>query len=142
MDRNRDGGCNNSLSICIPLNCKKRITSKKSRCKCSGICVCWIENTSKTENRPLSYMEFRANGEGDCKRDAKDIPWQEAMGAVCQALEDQFSLPEEDLIRAAANLMGISRIGSSVYELFLHGIRMAEKFNRIQKADNGNWVAV
>ena len=25
------------LRICIPMNCKKRIISKKSRCECSGI---------------------------------------------------------------------------------------------------------
>ncbi len=35
---------------------KKHITSKRSRCRCSGICVCWIENASKTKNRPLSYF--------------------------------------------------------------------------------------
>ncbi len=96
----------------------------------------------KDSQDPRTFMDFRANGEGECKRDAKDIPWQEAMGAVCQALEEQFSLPEEDLIRAAANLMGITRIGSAVYELFSHGIQMAVKFNRIQKAENGNWVLV
>lgn len=94
----------------------------------------------KHSQDPNTYSEFRANGEGDNKRDAKDIPVQEAANAVCRALEDQFSLSNDDLIRSAANLMGISRIGSAVSTLFQNGITLAEKSGRIQKADNGNWI--
>lgn len=79
----------------------------------------------KHSQNPHTYREFRANGAGDNKRDAKEIPIQEASNAVCRALEEQFSLPQEDLIRAAANLMGINRIGSSVSALFLGGITWA-----------------
>ena len=79
----------------------------------------------KHSQNPHTYREFRANGAGANKRDAKEIPIQEASNAVCRALEEQFSLPQEDLIRAAANLMGINRIGSSVSALFLGGITWA-----------------
>jgi hypothetical protein len=92
-----------------------------------------------TQN-PHTYTEFRANGEGDSKRDAKEIPVQEAANAVCRALEDHFSLPQEDLIRAAANLMGISRIGTAVNALFMGGIVWAESERRISKSSNGNWM--
>ena len=84
----------------------------------------------KPTQNPHSYSGFRANGDGDCKRDAKEIPVQEAANAVYRALEEQFSLPQEDLIRAAANLMGINRIGSAVSALFLGGITWAEKEGR------------
>lgn len=94
----------------------------------------------KPTQNPRTYMEFRTNGEGDSKRDAKEIPVQEAANAVCRALEEQFSLPQEDLIRAAANLMGINRIGSAVSALFLGGIVWAEKVGRISKSDNDNWM--
>ena len=90
---------------------------------------------------PATYRDFRANGStDDSKRDAKEIPVQEAANAVCRALEDLVSAPEEDLIRAAANLMGISRLGSTVSNLFGDAIKLSSKDRRISKADNGNWV--
>ena len=94
----------------------------------------------KPTQNPHAYTEFRANGEGDNKRDAKEIPVQEAANAVSRALEEQFSLPQEDLIRAAANLMGINRIGSAVSALFLGGIVWAEKEGKISKSGNDNWM--
>lgn len=94
----------------------------------------------KASHNPGTYTEFRANTDADNKRDAKDIAVQEAANAVCRALEEQFSLPKDDLIRAAANLMGISRIGSAVNVLFARAINWAEKVKRIRKSDNGNWI--
>ena len=88
-----------------------------------------------------SYTGFRANGTGENRRDSKDIPIQEAANAVCRALEEQFSLSQEDLVRASANLMGISRIGSSVNALFIEAIGWAEQTKRIKKTENGNWLS-
>ena len=94
----------------------------------------------KSAQDPRTYAEFRANGDGENKRDAKDISVQEAANAVLRALEEQFSLPQEDLIRAAANLMGISRMGSAVSALFMGGLVWAEKEGKISKSDNGYWM--
>ena len=55
-------------------------------------------------------------------------------------LDAAYPLYNDDLIRSAANLMGISRIGSAVSTLFQNGITLAEKSGKIQKADNGNWI--
>ena len=94
-----------------------------------------------SQQDPSTYRDFRANGDSaESKRDAKEIPVQEAANAVCRALENLVSAPEEDLIRSAANLMGISRLGNTVYNLFLDAINLAQKENRISKSDNGNWV--
>ena len=89
---------------------------------------------------PETYAEFRAGGEGENRRDAKEIPVQEAANAVCLALEEQFSLPEEDLVRAAANLMGMTRIGTGVNALFQGGISLASRGQRIRQTDSGNWM--
>ena len=96
----------------------------------------------KASQNPDTYTDFRANSEGENKRDAKEIPVQEASNAVCRALEEQFSLPKDDLVRAAANLMGINRIGSSVKTLFNRAIIWAENTKRIRKTDSGNWMLV
>ena len=94
----------------------------------------------RANQAPEAYRGFRENVEGENKRDAKDIPVQEAANAVCRALEEQFSLPSEDLVRAAANLMGIQRLGDVVYSLFLDGLNLASKQQRIVKTDIGNWI--
>ncbi len=94
----------------------------------------------KASHNPSTYTGFRVSSEGENKRDAADIPVQEAANAVCRALELNFSLSEDDLIRAAANLMGISRIGPSVNTLFTRSVLWAEKAKRIFKSDNGNWM--
>ena len=94
----------------------------------------------KASQKPQTYTGFRANAEGDNKRDVKEIPLHEAANAVCRALEEQFSLQKDDLVRAAANLMGISRIGSSVNSVFTRAIALAAKMKRIYKSENGNWM--
>ena len=93
-----------------------------------------------TSRQLHGYTEFRANGEGENKRDAKEIPHLEAANAICRALEEQFSLPEEELIRAAANLMNIGRVSTAVHDLFKAGIAWAENEKRIGKSANGNWM--
>ena len=94
----------------------------------------------REDQDPRAYAGFRANGEGDGKREPRDIPVQEAANAVCLALEEQFSLPEGDLIRAAANLMGFSRMGTAVNALFLGAVTWAWEAGRIRKTDSGSWV--
>lgn len=89
---------------------------------------------------PETYRAFRTNGEGENRRSAKEIPVQEAANAVCSALEEQFSLPQEDLIRAAAKQMGISRIGPAVKALVQSGMEYAQEQGRIHPSDNGNWM--
>lgn len=69
-------------------------------------------------------------------------PYREAAPTRLSAciLDAAYPLYNDDLIRSAANLMGISRIGSAVSALFQNGITLAEKSGRIQNADNGNWI--
>ena len=93
-----------------------------------------------SEQNPDSYLTYRPSAAEEDRRDAKEIPVQEAAGAVCQAIEEQFSLSQEDLIREAAKLMGYTRLGSSVTYLFSNAIRYAVWKGKITQGTNGNWT--
>lgn len=101
----------------------------------NGQIVFWRAN-----QMPEHYIEFRASGTETAKREARDVPVQEASNAICRVLDEQISLLEEDLIREAAKLMGYARLGSVVTELFRMAILSAKRQGRIELAANGNWI--
>ena len=109
----------------MELNCTKE----------DGQIVFWRANQMSEH-----YIEFRASGTGTAKREARDVPVQEASNAICRVLDEQISLLEEDLIREAAKLMGYTRSGSVVTELFQKAIFSAKRQGRIELAANGNWI--
>jgi hypothetical protein len=63
---------------------------------------------------------------------------EEAFGRITEELEEQFSLPGEDLIRGAAKKMGFSRMTAAVNALFSDAAARAEREGRIRRSDNGN----
>ena len=89
---------------------------------------------------PESYFTYRPAPSEEDRRDAKEIPVQEAAGAVCQVLEDQISLNQDDLIRESAKLLGYTRLGTAVTYLFSNAIRYAQWKNKITQGTNGNWT--
>lgn len=98
-------------------------------------CVFW-----RTKQEPELYSGFRASGAENAKREARDVPVREASNAICRVLYEQISLLEDDLIREAARLMGYTRSGSIVTELFHKAILCAKRQGRIELASNGNWI--
>lgn len=98
-------------------------------------CVYW-----QSGQNPKDYTDFRASGSGTAKREARDVPVQEAANAICCVLYEQISLLQTDLIREAAKLMGYSRSGNVVTGLFTNAIQYAQQHNWIEIAANGNWV--
>ena len=100
-----------------------------------GAIICW-----DAYQEPRTYPHFRINGSGDDRRDVKDVPVQEAANAVCHALREQFSLPQEDLIREAGKLMGYTRNGSNVIAAFEAAIELAAGQGRIQQSGNDHWM--
>lgn len=94
----------------------------------------------RADQDPESYQLFRAAESEDSRREAKDIPVEEAAAAVCQALADQLSLNEEDLVREGAKLLGYPRAGSAISALMLEAIRYAQWKGRITLAPNGNFT--
>ena len=71
---------------------------------------------------PDHYDLYRVAGEGDDKRDARDLPEQEVANAAAAVLRSQVGLPEEDLIRETARLLGYTRLGTSVRPAMEAGI--------------------
>lgn len=93
----------------------------------------------RKDQDPETYRDFRTADEEN-RREAKDIPVEEAAGAVCQALDDQLSLNGEDLAREGAKLLGYPRMGSAIGLLMQEAIRYAQWKNRISLAPNGNYI--
>ena len=106
-----------------------------NRTQSDGQLVFW-----KTGQDPESYTGFRASSGEKTKREVRDVPVLEAANAICQVVYDQISLPEDDLIREAARMMGYNRLGSVVTELFRKAILCAKGQGRIEIASNGNWI--
>jgi len=86
---------------------------------------------------PSAYRGFRATGEGENKREAKDAPVQEIANAICAVLEEQIGLPKEDLIRETAKKLGYARTGPLVVTAVDRGITYATAAGRILLDDYG-----
>ncbi len=94
----------------------------------------------QADQDPETYCHYRAAQTEDSRREARDIPVQEAAGAVCQALRDQLSLNPEDLAREGAKLLGYPRMGSAIALLMQEAVRYALWKNWIFLAPNGNYT--
>ena len=92
------------------------------------------------DQNPEAFYLFRASGEGENKREAKDVPIQEAVNAIRYVLNEQISLPQEDLIREAARLMGYTRLGSVVTPLFAEAITLLKTAGKAALDNNQRWT--
>ncbi len=94
----------------------------------------------RADQDPETYQDFRAADTEETRREARDIPVEEAAAALCQALEDQLSLNQEDLMREGAKLLGYPRMGSAIGLLMQEAVRYAQWKNRITLSPNGNYA--
>ena len=98
------------------------------------------------QNRNVYQMNWNPIPQGvrtiteETRREAKDIPVEEAAAAACQALADQLSLNGDDLVREGAKLLGYPRTGSAISALMQEAIRYAQWKGRITLAPNGNYT--
>ena len=92
------------------------------------------------EQMQRTYAGFRRSGEGNARREAKDVPCEEAANALCLVLRDAVSMPEEDLVREGARLLGYSRTGSAVAQLMTEGIAYAARRQLICQNVLGQWI--
>lgn len=86
---------------------------------------------------PDDYRIFRAAASGADRRDALDVPVQEAANAVLRVLEEQVSLPKEELIKEAAKLLGCARQGAAAAALFTAAVEYASAKGRVTQSENG-----
>ena len=73
------------------------------------------------EQDPGHYDVYRP----DSDREATDIAPEEVMVAVCDVIDQQGALPEEDLLRQVAKCFGFSRMGDYVIQSMRRGLCMA-----------------
>ena len=88
---------------------------------------------------PDEYRLIRANGEGESKRDVKEIPVQETTNAVCLVLKEQISMSHDDLVRESARLMNFTRVTANVSAAFDAAIQNADARGFISTDENGNY---
>ena len=81
---------------------------------------CW-----RQDQDPADYAGYRFSGDGDSRRDVRDVPVQEVAGAVYSVLYEQLSMGREDLLRQTANKLGYTRLGANVVAAMASGIRFA-----------------
>ena len=89
---------------------------------------------------PDDYAGFRVSGAGDAKRDAADVPAQEAANALCEVLREQIALPEEDLLRETAKKLGYPRAGASARNAAAAGLALASARGLAAPGRNGCWT--
>ncbi|HOF88630.1 MAG TPA: DUF3320 domain-containing protein, partial [Armatimonadota bacterium] len=72
---------------------------------------------------PEGYTAFRVPGnDPHSRRDASDLPPEEIANAALYVLQQQVSLPMEDLVRETARLFGFQRTGINVEKLIRAGV--------------------
>ena len=96
---------------------------------------CWRQNQD-----PDAYVGFRVSGDGDGKRDVRDVPVQEIANAIYTVLYEQVSMGQDDLLRETANKLGYTRLGNNVLAALAHGIAYAQKQGGITTGSNGTYV--
>ena len=76
----------------------------------------------KDEDDPSRCELIRKSGEGNNRRDAKDVPIEEAVNAIKYSMKE-FGGDDENIVREAAKLMGYTRLGSVVLPLYLEAFK-------------------
>ena len=80
----------------------------------------------KDEENPKECELIRKTMSGDNRRDAKDVPIEEAINAIKLAKANNPTLSKDDTIREAAKSMGYTRLGSVVLPLFTDAYKMTK----------------
>lgn len=86
------------------------------------------------------YLLCRSSGSGENRRDAREVPVQEAVNALCLALYQQVSMNEADLIREAAKWLGYNRLGQNVTVLIQCALQEACRLGRIKRSGTNQWA--
>lgn len=93
----------------------------------------------KEDQEPDTYIFYREPCKQE-KRTMDDICEQEVANAICQIMENQCSLSEEDLIREVSKLFGYLRIGAVIEKSIKAGIQCAFSRGLIEKSADGEKI--
>ncbi len=89
---------------------------------------------------PDTYVGFRVSGDGENRRDVRDVPVQEVANAIYTVLYEQISMGQDDLLRETANKLGYTRLGNNVLSALALGIQYAQAQGGITTGTNGTFV--
>jgi len=85
---------------------------------------------------PNKYDDFRVPGRSDdSRRGAEDLPPEEVSNAALAVMKNQISIPQTDLIRETALLLGFQRVGQNVERYIDEGISLLLKTKRVKESD-------
>ena len=101
----------------------------------AGVVFYW-----RKDQNPDAYAGFRVSGEGENRRDVRDVPVQEVANAIYTVLYEQVSMGQEDLLRETANKLGYTRLGNNVLSALALGIQYAQEQGGIAAGTNGTFV--
>jgi hypothetical protein len=94
----------------------------------------------QTEQNPELYFGLRVSGEGDSRREIRDIAIQEIANAIYLVLYEQIGMRQDDLLRQAAGKLGYTRLGSQLLPALELGIACALEQSGITEDANGTFV--
>ena len=94
----------------------------------------------RDDQDPDRYSTFRTSGEGEAKRDVRDVPVQEIANAVCTVLLEQISMVRDDLIRESARKLGYTRLGGNVTAAMEAGLTCAKEQGHIALNATGMYL--
>ncbi len=89
---------------------------------------------------PDAYAGFRVSGDGESRRDVRDLPVQEVANAIYTVLYEQVSMAQEDLLREAAKKLGYPRMSGNVLSQLALGLQYAKSRDGITLGANGTYV--
>ena len=94
----------------------------------------------KKDQSPDAYALFRVCGDGENRRDIRDIPVQEVANAMYTVLHEQISMGQEDLLRETANKLGYTRLGTNVLSVLALGIAYARTQGTVTTGTGGTLI--
>lgn len=97
--------------------------------------VYWNNNQN-----PSMYYGIRANGEGDGRRDIREVPSEEIRNAIGLVLHEQIGLNQADLVREAAKVLNYTRMGTNVTTVLEEAIVDTKNKGLIELGSNDCWT--
>ena len=94
----------------------------------------------RRDQDPEAYFRFRAAGEGEDRRDIRDVSVQEVANAVCNLLHEQVAMGREDLLRETGRKLGYTRLGGNVLAALEEGIAHALARGWVARGDTGAYA--
>ena len=104
----------------------------------NGVVFYWL-----VDQEPCNYQGYRVdNSTENMKRSMDDVASVEIINALMEVLDEQISLPKEDLIRETAKKFGYTRLGTIIDSSISYSIDVAISKNIIAVNEMGRYEEI